>query len=96
MREGRVDDAAGLVNDINPDILDTNARLFFRLQLQRFIEIVSNGSPIDALSFAETELVPLLEGAAAESFREELEETVALLAFPHPDSCVSDYFCTYH
>ena len=85
LREGRVDDATGLVNDINPDILDTNARLFFRLQLQRFIELVSSGSPIDALSFAETELVPLLDGTAAESYRDELEETAALLAFPQPD-----------
>ena len=30
------------INDLNPEILDTNPRLYFQLQLQRLIELVAS------------------------------------------------------
>ncbi|KAL9243592.1 hypothetical protein vseg_017461 [Gypsophila vaccaria] len=76
---GNVEDAIEKVNDLNPEILDTNPQLFFHLQQQRFIELVRNGKIEEALEFAQEELAP--RGEENQSFLEELEKTVALLAF---------------
>ncbi|KAK9706678.1 hypothetical protein RND81_07G144000 [Saponaria officinalis] len=76
---GNVEDAIEKVNDLNPEILDTNPQLFFHLQQQRFIELVRNGKIEEALEFAQEELAP--RGEENQSFLEELEKTVSLLAF---------------
>ncbi|KAL4556815.1 hypothetical protein LXL04_034978 [Taraxacum kok-saghyz] len=60
----------------------TNPQLFFHLQQQRLIELIRNGKVEEALEFAQEEL---------QSFLEELERTVALLAFEDvKNSPVSD------
>ncbi|XP_074269921.1 protein GID8 homolog isoform X1 [Silene latifolia] len=76
---GNVEDAIEKVNDLNPEILDTNPQLFFHLQQQRFIELVRNKKIEEALEFAQEELAP--RGEENQSFLEELEKTVSLLAF---------------
>ncbi|KAD2047911.1 hypothetical protein E3N88_41952 [Mikania micrantha] len=76
---GNVEDAIEKVNDLNPEILDTNPQLFFHLQQQRLIELIRNGKVEEALEFAQEELAP--RGEENQSFLEELERTVALLAF---------------
>ncbi|KAK9064232.1 hypothetical protein SSX86_015612 [Deinandra increscens subsp. villosa] len=60
-------------------ILDTNPQLFFHLQQQRLIELIRNGKVEEALEFAQEELAP--RGEENQSFLEELERTVSLLAF---------------
>ncbi|MBA0880779.1 hypothetical protein Goshw_030192 [Gossypium schwendimanii] len=40
---GNVEDAIEKINDLNPEILDTNPQLFFQLQQQRLIELIRNG-----------------------------------------------------
>jgi hypothetical protein len=69
-----------MVNDLNPEILDTDPRLFFHLRLQRLIELLRSGLVDDALKFAQIELAPL--GEDHPEFLEELEEVMSLLAFP--------------
>ncbi|KAG6754819.1 hypothetical protein POTOM_040617 [Populus tomentosa] len=82
---GNVEDAIEKVNDLNPEILDTNPQLFFHLQQQRFIELIRNGKVEEALEFAQEELAP--RGEENQSFLEELERTVALLAFEDVSNC---------
>ena len=41
------------MNDLNPEILDTNPRLFFHLQQQRLIELIRSGDLDAALDFAQ-------------------------------------------
>ncbi|KAK6917498.1 CTLH/CRA C-terminal to LisH motif domain [Dillenia turbinata] len=82
---GNVEDAIEKVNDLNPEILDTNPQLFFHLQQQRLIELIRNGKVEEALEFAQEELAP--RGEENQSFLEELERTVALLAFEDVSSC---------
>lgn len=82
---GNVDDALEKVNDLNPEILDTNPQLFFHLQQQRLIELIRNGKVEEALEFAQEELAP--RGEENETFLEELERTVALLAFEDFSNC---------
>ncbi|CAI5477357.1 unnamed protein product [Closterium sp. Yama58-4] len=79
---GDVEDAIDRVNDLNPEILDTGAGVFFRLQQQRLIELIRAGRVDEALEFAQEELAPRGEENAA--YLEELERTVALLAFEDP------------
>ncbi|XP_031110894.1 protein GID8 homolog [Ipomoea triloba] len=82
---GNVEDAIEKVNDLNPEILDTNPQLFFHLQKQRLIELIRNGKVEEALEFAQDELAP--RGEENQGFLEELERTVALLAFEDVANC---------
>ncbi|KAH7568966.1 hypothetical protein JRO89_XS06G0081700 [Xanthoceras sorbifolium] len=82
---GNVEDAIEKVNDLNPEILDTNPQLFFHLQQQRLIELIRNGKVEEALEFAQEELAP--RGEENQGFLEELERTVALLAFEDVSNC---------
>ncbi|KAE7995612.1 hypothetical protein FH972_000388 [Carpinus fangiana] len=75
---GNVEDAIEKVNDLNPE-------LFFHLQQQRLIELIRNGKVEEALEFAQEELAP--RGEENQSFLEELEKTVALLAFEDVSNC---------
>ena len=79
LRQGDVTSAIEMANDLNPETLDTSPRLFFRLQLQRLIELIRGNKVTEALDFAESELAPLTD--LHPDFLEELEETMALFAF---------------
>ncbi|XAR66423.1 hypothetical protein NMG60_11012656 [Bertholletia excelsa] len=76
---GNIEDAIEKINDLNPEILDTNPQLFFHLQQQRFIELIRNGKVEEAMEFAQEELAPRVE--ENQSFLEEIEATVSLLGF---------------
>ncbi|XP_012449471.1 protein GID8 homolog isoform X1 [Gossypium raimondii] len=82
---GNVEDAIEKVNDLNPEILDTNPELFFHLQQQRLIELIRNEKIEEALEFAQEELAP--RGEENQSFLEELERTVSLLVFKDVSNC---------
>ncbi|KAH8556723.1 CTLH/CRA C-terminal to lish motif domain-containing protein [Umbelopsis sp. PMI_123] len=79
VQAGNVDAAIERVNDLNPDILDTNPQLFFHLQQQRLIELIRRGEFAEALEFASEEMAP--RGEENPEFLEELERTMALMAF---------------
>ncbi|KAG2487534.1 hypothetical protein HYH03_013814 [Edaphochlamys debaryana] len=79
LQAGDVEAAMERVNDLDPEILETQPQLFFHLQQQRLIELIRSGSVEAALDFAQEYLAPLAEENPA--FLEELERTVALLAF---------------
>ncbi|RZR89526.1 hypothetical protein BHM03_00017270 [Ensete ventricosum] len=85
LQSGNVLDAIEKVNDLNPTILDTNPQLYFHLQQQRLIELIRSGKIEEALEFAQEELAP--RGEENQSFLEELERTVALLAFEDVKNC---------
>jgi len=79
LQRGDVSDAITRVNDLNPEILDTNPALYFRLQQQKLIEYIRQGRIEEALQFAQEELAP--RGEESPEFLSELEKTMALLAF---------------
>ncbi|CAA0825120.1 LisH and RanBPM domains containing protein [Striga hermonthica] len=85
VQSGNVEDAIVKVNDLNPEILDTNPQLYFHLQQQRLIELIRNGKVEEALEFAQEELAP--RGEENQGFLEELERTIALLAFEDMANC---------
>eukprot|EP01112_Ceratiomyxa_fruticulosa_P012462 TRINITY_DN3451_c0_g1_i1.p1 TRINITY_DN3451_c0_g1~~TRINITY_DN3451_c0_g1_i1.p1 ORF type:complete len:225 (+),score=51.30 TRINITY_DN3451_c0_g1_i1:95-769(+) len=79
IQKGEVDEAIDRVNDLDPNLLDMNPTLFFHLQQQRLIELIRKGQVLEALKFAQEELAPYGDGNTL--FLEELEKTMALLAF---------------
>lgn len=85
VQSGNVEDAIEKINDLNPEILDTNPQIFFHLQQQRLIELIRNGKVEEALEFAQEELAP--RGEENQTFLEDLEKTVALLAFEDVSKC---------
>ncbi|KAF9166283.1 hypothetical protein DFQ27_004112 [Actinomortierella ambigua] len=89
IQRGNIEAAIDRVNDLNPEILDTNPKLFFHLQQQRLIELIREGRIDDALEFAQEELAP--RGEENPEFLAELERTMSLLAFElNSPSPVSD------
>ncbi|KAI0053339.1 lish motif-containing protein [Auriscalpium vulgare] len=91
LQRGDVQDAITRVNDLNPEILDTNPALYFHLQQQKLIEFIRQGKIAEALDFAQQELAP--RGEESPEFLSELERTMALLAFessPSVPSAISD------
>ncbi|KAJ3375456.1 hypothetical protein GGF31_004574 [Allomyces arbusculus] len=93
---GRVDDAMERLNDLDPEILDTNPQLYFHLQQQRLIETIRAGDIPAALEFAQSELAP--RGEENPAFLVDLERTLALLAFDATDanSPVADLLAPAH
>ncbi|KAI0687788.1 CTLH/CRA C-terminal to lish motif domain-containing protein [Cytidiella melzeri] len=79
LQRGDVSEAITRVNDLDPEILDTNPALYFRLQQQKLIEYIRQGKIAEALEFAQEELAP--RGEESPEFLAELEKTMALLAF---------------
>ncbi|KAF9186471.1 Glucose-induced degradation complex subunit [Haplosporangium sp. Z 767] len=79
IQRGHIEEAIERVNDLNPEILDTNPELFFHLQQQRLIEYIREGRIMEALEFAQEELAP--RGEENPEFLSELERTMSLLAF---------------
>ncbi|KAI8804988.1 CTLH/CRA C-terminal to lish motif domain-containing protein [Cladochytrium replicatum] len=86
---GNIDEAIERVNDLDPEILEVNRKLYFHLQQQKLIEFIRNGQINEAIEFAQEELAP--RGEENPEFLEELERTMALLAFEdHSASPVGD------
>lgn len=79
VQSGNVEAAIDRVNDLNPEILEGHSDLFFHMQQQRLIELIREGKTDEALEFAQEYLAP--HGEENPQYLEELERTIALLAF---------------
>jgi len=88
IQRGMIDDGISKVNNLNPDILAGNKDLIFHLKKQRLIELIRDGNLDAVLSYAQSEMVPCLsEDNPNVDLLEELEKTMALLAFEDPKGC---------
>ena len=67
VQKGEVEDAIDRVNDLNPEILEHDSKLFFHLQQQRLIELIRQKEVDKALLFAQEYLAPLGEENPGES-----------------------------
>ncbi|KIY65144.1 lish motif-containing protein [Cylindrobasidium torrendii FP15055 ss-10] len=92
LQRGDVEDAVTRINELNPDLLDTNDALSFHLQQQKLIELIRQGRIVDAITFAQSELAE--RGQKSNEFLAELERTMTLLAFgnlgPSTPTAISD------
>ena len=83
IQAGRVAEATAMVHQIYPELLDDDRYLFFHLQQQQLIEFIREGKVEEALKFASDQLAE--RGEESELVLEELERTLALLAFEDPE-----------
>ncbi|KNC23697.1 hypothetical protein FF38_01381 [Lucilia cuprina] len=82
IQNGRIQEATHLVNQLHPELLDTEHHLFFHLQQLQLIELIRVGKIEDALTFAQNKLSEA--GEHTPEVLSELERTLALLAFEKP------------
>ncbi|XP_046858892.1 glucose-induced degradation protein 8 homolog [Xenia sp. Carnegie-2017] len=83
VQSGDVFKAMQLTNHFNPEILDSRPQLYFHLQQQRLIELIRDKDIDTAVEFAQTEMSQ--HGKDRPEFLEELERTMALLAFENAE-----------
>lgn len=82
---GSIQDAVELVNEVDPEILDTNSKLYFHLQQQQLLELIKTGDMERVLEYASTELSA--RGEESPEFLDELEQSLSLLAFADTKTC---------
>nr|CAG4641175.1 EOG090X0CTI [Eulimnadia texana] len=83
IQAGNIQEATSLVNQLHPDLLDSDRYLFFHLQQQHLIELIRNKNIEEALRFAQEHLAE--RGEQNPAILSELERTLALLAFDDPE-----------
>lgn len=92
VQRGDIEEAIALTNKLNPEILDCKPHLYFHLQQQRLIELIRDKEVESAVDFAQNQLAE--QGNESPEFLEELERTMALLAFDNPlDSPFGELMC---
>lgn len=72
-----------MINNLHPELIDSNRYLAFHLQQQQLIELIRVKKIEDALLFAQNHLSEYSDNN--QKIQEELERTMALLAFENPN-----------
>lgn len=80
---GDIEKAVNNINSLHPELIDTNRQLAFHLRQQQLIELIRERRLEDALLFAQNHLCEY--GENNPQIQEELERTMALLAFENPN-----------
>eukprot|EP00042_Codosiga_hollandica_P024370 m.102201 g.102201 ORF g.102201 m.102201 type:complete len:241 (+) comp51531_c0_seq7:104-826(+) len=83
--EGDINGAIDALNDVNPELLDSDSSLYFSLQRQQMIELIKQNRITEALEFAQTELAPL--AGESELYLNQLDDCMALLALHQVPDC---------
>jgi len=95
IQAGKIQEAIQLVNQAHPELLDQDRYLLFHLQQQHLIELIREERVEDALQFAGQHLAE--RGEEDVAVLQELERTLALLAFEDPNTCpFSDLLAPSH
>lgn len=84
IQAGHFQEAMRMVTALHPEILDDNSQLYFHLQQQVLIELIREGRVEEAVVYAQDHLAE--RGQRDPSILNELERTLALLAFDQPDT----------
>ncbi|KAK7071996.1 Glucose-induced degradation complex subunit [Halocaridina rubra] len=84
IQAGHFQEAMRMVTALHPEILDDNSQLYFHLQQQVLIELIREGRVEEAVVYAQDHLAE--RGQRDPTILNELERTLALLAFDQPDT----------
>merc|ERR1719436_636279 len=84
IQAGHILEAIALVNELHPQLLDNDRYLLFHLQQQHLIELIRQQKVEEALQYAAEHLAE--RGEEDGGVLQELERTLALLAFEEPSS----------
>ena len=83
VQSGRIESATNMVNQLHSGLLDTDSYLSFHMQQLQLIELIRDGKVAEALTFAQNKLSKI--GEKMPEVLNELESTLALLAFEKPE-----------
>lgn len=84
INNGKIQDSINLVNQLHPELLDNDRYLYFHLQQLHLIELIREGKIEEALKFAQNKIAEA--GETNPEVLNELERTLALLAFEKPQN----------
>lgn len=84
INNGRIQESISLVNHLHPELLDNDRYLYFHLQQLHLIELIREGKIEEALRFAQNKIAEA--GETNPEVLNELERTLALLAFEKPQN----------
>lgn len=84
INNGRIQESINLVNQLHPELLDNDRYLYFHLQQLHLIELIREGKIEEALRFAQNKIAEA--GETNPEVLNELERTLALLAFEKPQN----------
>ncbi|KAI5692422.1 hypothetical protein M8J77_020934, partial [Diaphorina citri] len=82
IQNGRIQEATALVNELYPELLDNDRYIYFHLQQLHLLELIRENKIEEALHFAQEQLSE--SGQSDPDILNELERTMALLAFGEP------------
>jgi len=83
IHDGRISEAITMINDLYPELLENNKNLHFFLLQQQLIELIRQQRVEETLRFAQEHLAE--KGEENPKLLKELERTLGLLAFEHPE-----------
>ncbi|KAL4464425.1 hypothetical protein ABPG72_010912 [Tetrahymena utriculariae] len=81
---GQIDEAINELDKINKKVLEENKDINFNIKLQKCIELIRSEQIDKAISFAQEELLPILESSnydKKEQYQDSMEKVMSLLAF---------------
>ncbi|EAS05436.2 Ran-binding protein in the microtubule-organising centre protein (macronuclear) [Tetrahymena thermophila SB210] len=80
---GQIDEAINELDKINKKVLEENKDINFNIKLQKCIELIRSEQIDKAISFAQEELLPILESSneKKELYQDSMEKVMSLLAF---------------
>ena len=56
IENGEIEEAIKKVNNINPEIMETNPELYFEMKRQQLVELIKGGKLEEAIVFAQNNL----------------------------------------
>ncbi|CAB1459461.1 unnamed protein product [Pleuronectes platessa] len=86
--KGQIQDAIALINSLHPELLDTNRYLYFHLQQQHLIELIRLRETRSCSRVRPGSVSGA--GGGEPRVSDEMERTLALLAFDNPEESPSE------
>ena len=86
IENGEIEEAIKKVNNINPEIMETNPELYFEMKRQQLVELIKGGKLEEAIVFAQNNLSNQIsrggpENSLAKKFHAEIDKTMTLLMY---------------
>mmetsp|Transcript_37497 Transcript_37497/g.36053 ORF Transcript_37497/g.36053 Transcript_37497/m.36053 type:complete len:91 (+) Transcript_37497:271-543(+) len=79
-----IEEAIDQINNLNPEILDSEKDLYFDLKKQQLVELIRVGKTEEAIDFAQKKIASECKGKNAIKYQEEVEKVMTLLMYEDP------------
>lgn len=93
IERGQIEEAIRKMNEINPEILDTDKELYFEMKRQQLVELIKQNKLEEAIVFAQNNLSNQcnksggIQDALTQKFHAEVDKTMTLLMYEDLSKC---------